>query len=1005
MEAHARNVEKRATTLKKGRWSEIEQRLLAKAYIRILPVNPASVHEAARVLAAANVVERKPESIRKRIGSEAFLAILAEEREAAKRYEGNNRSNPSPNSEVEVLNDSAASSTTSRPSIREKFRTWAEAELVDRSSLGLAEERLLGTILEGDLDRMYRLIEEYIAATTIGQPSRPERAPPRPSTDGQPISKRAQRKKDYTHMQSLYHKDRKTASVSAITGSWRKRNGDTVSSDDKYSFWRKVFESPQKSDPRDDVAPTVLYEDLAAPIAYKEVTGQIQSLEKTAPGPDGETVWQFKTRKARSLHILYNAILYSCRTPSSFRVSRTTLIPKLPEPKGPGEFRPISVSNLLCRVYHKILAARINATVHLSEQQRAFREVDGTATNVVILNTILEDAKRCNSDLAIAFLDVRKAFDSVSHASIIRAAKRVGIPGQLTQYLSDYYANGSTEICGRTVGISNGVRQGDPLSPFLFNAIVDEALICARRLNLGYKMNGCSYSALGFADDLAILSASGKGLQMVVTSILDVLSKSGLKPNVAKCATLVIQADKRNKRWNCDPRPFLDINGTLVKALDVSETYRYLGILYGVTRTAQPVKGTLDSYLAHLGAAPLKPQQRLFILKTCAIPKLLHMLVLGTVGVVLLGKLDRAIRLWLRKVLHLPHDTPTAFFHAPVPVGGLGVPSLRTIIPVMKEARIAKICATEEEEVRNLTSTKTFELFKAKHTLSKSYFGTDLRSKDQIKTFWKDRLLSSCDGKGLSNISDTPHVNNWVEDGTRLMSGGQYIKALKVRGNLWPTATRNARGRPNLATETLCSAGCRVRDTAGHRSQSCVRTHDKTVERHNRLNTYIAGRLKEIGYQVLEEPTIPTVNGPRKPDIVCARSGVGFVLDTTVVADAVVCPNLLGPYMQKVKRYDLPEIRKFASEKFGVPSEAVQFEAVTLSWRGALAARSSQVLTKLGLGRRDQKILVVKSLEGTVFCLETYSKRTYLRRFRRSAPAATSGPRSQCNVSGNGTVR
>ena len=77
---------------------------------------------------------------------------------------------------------------------------------------------------------------------------------------------------------------------------------------------------------------------------------------------------------------------------------------------------------------------------------------------------------------------------------------------------------------------------------------------------------------------------------------------------------------------------------------------------------------------------PLKPQQRLWILKTNLIPGLFHQLVLGSVSHKMLSGMDRVIKSTARNNLHWPSDTPMDMFHDKEDAGGLGIPLLQVCI-------------------------------------------------------------------------------------------------------------------------------------------------------------------------------------------------------------------------------------------------------------------------------------------------------------------------------------
>ncbi|KAL9978051.1 hypothetical protein ACROYT_G015530 [Oculina patagonica] len=93
-------------------------------------------------------------------------------------------------------------------------------------------------------------------------------------------------------------------------------------------------------------------------------------------------------------------------------------------------------------------------------------------------------------------------------------------------------------------------------------------------------------------------------------------------------------------------------------------------------RTRADVVGKLRVGLENISLAPLKPQQHLYMLKTNLVPAVYHQLVLAASTKKYLLWLDRTVRAAVRSWLKLPHDTPKAYFHAPIYDGGLGIVSL-----------------------------------------------------------------------------------------------------------------------------------------------------------------------------------------------------------------------------------------------------------------------------------------------------------------------------------------
>lgn len=237
---------------------------------------------------------------------------------------------------------------------------------------------------------------------------------------------------------------------------------------------------------------------------------------RSAPGPDG-----FTSRKLRSipmvvLQVLINLLMLSRRVPTCWKGARTVFIPKKERATEPGDFRPISIASVFLRLFHKILASRLSGALELDFRQRAFLPVDGCAENVMVLATALDEAKTHMRPLYMATLDIAKAFDRVSTDAIIRAAAIAGMSTPFLEYLQDLYTTSYTALTfGQTSLLarpSRGVRQGDPLSPLLFNTVVNEWL-SSLTPDIAFRSGDLKVDAMAFADDVVLLASTRIGLQ------------------------------------------------------------------------------------------------------------------------------------------------------------------------------------------------------------------------------------------------------------------------------------------------------------------------------------------------------------------------------------------------------------------------------------------------------------------------------------------------------------
>ena len=99
------------------------------------------------------------------------------------------------------------------------------------------------------------------------------------------------------------------------------------------------------------------------------------------------------------------------------------------------------------------------------------------------------------------------------------------------------------------------------------------------------------------------------------------LAQCGLNVNKSKCATLNIIINPKKKQWICNPYSFISIDNSTIKALNIEDTYRYLGINIGaLDNKNNSINDDLTSKLLAISKSTLKPQQKLFMLKNHLIP-------------------------------------------------------------------------------------------------------------------------------------------------------------------------------------------------------------------------------------------------------------------------------------------------------------------------------------------------------------------------------------------------
>ena len=228
------------------------------------------------------------------------------------------------------------------------------------------------------------------------------------------------------------------------------------------------------------------------------------------------------------------------------------MIPKVKNPKKVSEFRPISLCNVVYKLITKVVANRLKKLLAkmIPDSQSAFLLGRLITDNILVAFETLHFLKRKTQGklgyMALK-LDMSKAYDRVEWVFLERIMRHLGIEERLIKIIMACVQSVAYAVLlnGQPVGNikpTKGLRQGDPLSPYLFllcamglQSLIHQAEMDGHIRGVAICRNGHKVSHLFFADDSVLFCRATKAECNKILEILEVYEKgSGQKINKEK---------------------------------------------------------------------------------------------------------------------------------------------------------------------------------------------------------------------------------------------------------------------------------------------------------------------------------------------------------------------------------------------------------------------------------------------------------------------------------------
>ena len=297
---------------------------------------------------------------------------------------------------------------------------------------------------------------------------------------------------------------------------------------------------------------------MSAQIAWEEVEFELKCTRKNKAASADLIPSEFyqlalKDKESifsQNLLILLNKVYEEGCCPKEWEAGIIVPIFKKGDKSDVNNYRGITIINTLQKLLAKVLARRLQVVCNeyglIRKEQVGFIS-EGECTSQIV--TLLECCQRrriIEKNTILCFLDLRKAYDLVSHELLLKKLKNKGLGNKFINFIGNMYSNTKMQVrCDNMLSNSfeyqRGVRQGCPTSPLLFNIFIDDLLDNIEPVEVeGLE---CGLRGLMFADDTVVVAKDYNDLKDKLKLIEEWMKNNLMEVNPAKSGIMVIKGN------------------------------------------------------------------------------------------------------------------------------------------------------------------------------------------------------------------------------------------------------------------------------------------------------------------------------------------------------------------------------------------------------------------------------------------------------------------------------
>ena len=337
------------------------------------------------------------------------------------------------------------------------------------------------------------------------------------------------------------------------------------------NFWSKLFTT--QITPQENILTQYLKninkitddlnQELETNITQMEIERALTSMIRgKSPGEDGLTVafYQEMWEQIKQLYFeMVTEVWKEEQMPKSMKVGILRLLPKpRKDLLSPASWRPICLQGVDLKIVAKVIAERIKKVVEqvVHDDQIGFRAGKYIGETLQLIMDLIDYTDKQKMPGYIVSLDIEKAFDSVEWTYLDKVLSAMGLGENILKWINILRINSTIKINNngwttKQFETTRGLKQGDPLSPYLFLLSIEPLaqVIREEKRIKGIKINDIEFKMSQYADDTTLYCGDEASLDQVKIAMDQFYEISGYKNNIQKTGIIGIGINK-NKIGN-----------------------------------------------------------------------------------------------------------------------------------------------------------------------------------------------------------------------------------------------------------------------------------------------------------------------------------------------------------------------------------------------------------------------------------------------------------------------